>query len=455
MRPTLFAAKSSPILVDMTGLLIYTPQITQRVAYIFQLFFDSLIRTPYSITTDEAVFNAYTGPKLNYSVTSISDAKVHIVPGGLLTEKGIKAQTPEVFVWNNLKVFYGTTSGSLPFDIFSASFYLVSRYEEYFPSKLDRHKRFQYKNCIAHKNNFLDEPLVNMWAEELKKIILKEYPAVVFSLNKYSFIPTIDIDTAYAHLGRNIFITAGAYLKALYTLDFKAILEKTLVLLRLKKDPYNTYHYQGAIFAKYHLFPIYFLLAGKRGHYDKNISPRSLRFKRLVKQLRLIGKIGIHPSYHSNKHIEIVEKEIKNVERYNSEKITCSRQHYLRLSLPETYRCLAKIGITDDYSMAYAPAVGFRASICTPFYFYDLRTESVLPVKVHSSSIMDGTLKEYLHLSPNRSIIIIKELIQKTKLLNGEFIPIWHNHSINDKGGWKDWKTIFETMMEVGSDKKI
>jgi len=434
-------------------LLIYTPRVTQRVTYIFQLFFDSLIRTSYSVTMDEVVFNTYTGPKLNYSATSIANAKVQIIPAGLLTEKGIKPQSPEIFVWNNLKVFYRTDSDSMPFDIFSASFYLVSRYEEYFPTKLDKHKRFQYKNSFAFKNLFLDDPLVNMWAEELKKIILLEYPTIAFSRNKYSFIPTIDIDTAYAHLARNILITTGTYLKAIIKVDYKTLFEKTLVLLRLKKDPYNTYHYQEVIFTKYHSRPIYFFLAGKRGHYDKNISPNSRKFKGLVKRLNLMGEVGIHPSYHSKNHIETVEKETENVERYSIGKITCSRQHYLRLSLPETYRCLAKLGITDDYSMAYAPAVGFRASICTPFYFYDLRTESILPVKIHSSAIMDGTLKEYLKLSPNRSIMVVKELIQKTKSVNGEFIPIWHNHSINDKGGWKNWKTVFETMMEAASDK--
>lgn len=435
-------------------LLIYTPQVTPRVTYIFQLFFGSLIQTSYSVTIDEASFRAYTGPKFNYSAVPIPDAKVHIVPCGLLTEKGIKAHTPEVSVWNNLKVFYRTDSGSMPFDIFSASFYLVSRYEEYFPTKPDRHKRYQFKNSLAHRNHFLEDPLVNMWAEELKKIILAEYD-VVFSPNKYSFIPTIDIDTAYAHLGRNIFITTGAYLKALYKLEFKTIAEKTLVLLRLLKDPYNTYQYQETIFKKYNLHPIYFLLAGKRGRYDKNISPRSWRFKRLVKRLSSSGEVGIHPSYHSKGLIEMIGKEIKNVERYTPGKITCSRQHYLRLTLPETYRYLAQFGITDDYSMAYAPAVGFRASICTPFYFYDLRTESVLPVKIHSSAVMDGTLKEYLLLSPNRSAIIIKEFIQKTKSFNGEFIPIWHNHSINNKGGWKNWRKTFEAMVEEASDKTI
>jgi len=435
----------------MAELLIYTPQITQRVKYIFQLFFDSLIRTPYNITTDEAVFRDYNGPKLNYSTTDFPGVKLQVIPSRLLVENDIRHQNLYVSRWNQLDIFYATDKGSLPFDIFSATFYLVSRYEEYLLKKSDEHKRFPHKNSLAHKNYFLDRPLVNLWAEELKKIILTEYPAISFSENKYSFIPTIDIDVAYAHLGRNIFVTIGSYLKALSRLQIKTLIEKKLVLLRLKKDPYDTFSYQESIFKKYNLHPIYFFLAaGKRSSYDKNIPPGSKRFKRLVKKLSSYAEIAIHPSYRSKSDPKIVAEEIKMVEQNISKKITCSRQHFLKLSLPDTYRCLAELGITDDYSMAYAGTVGFRASICTPFFFYDLKAENVLPVKVHSSSIMDGTMKDYLTLSRADSIAVIRELVSKIKSVNGEFIPIWHNHSINNQGRWEGWRTIFEFMMETG-----
>jgi hypothetical protein len=142
--------------------------------------------------------------------------------------------------------------------------------------------------------------------------------------------------------------------------------------------------------------------------------------------------------------------EIANVEQNIPKKITCSRQHFLKISLPETYRCLAKLGITDDYSMTYAGAAGFRASICTPFLFYDLKAENTLPVKVHSCAVMDGTLNEYLQLSIPDAIEISRELIDKVKKCGGEFIAIWHNHSISEQGHWKGWRVVFESMLESG-----
>jgi len=435
----------------MAELLIYTPKVTQRVNYIFQLFFDSLVKTPFTITSDEAAFKAFTGPKLNYSSTSFSNDSLQITPCGLLAETGIKPQTINVSEWNNLKIFFQANSSDLPFDIFSATFYLASRYEEYFSHKPDENARFHHSNSLAYRNNFLDEPLINLWAEELKKIILKKYPTISFSENSYSFVPTMDIDVAYAHLGRNLGLTLGSYFKALSKFQFKTAIEKKLVLMHWKKDPYDTFDYQENIFKKYNLRPIYFFLAGKRGHNDKNISPDSNRFKKLVNKIASFAAVGIHPSYNSSSDAKIVSQEIANVEQNISAKISCSRQHFLRLNLPETYHCLAKLGISDDYTMAYAGQAGFRASICTPFFFYDLQAESILPVKLHSSVVMDGTLNEYLHLTPKEAISVTQELLAKVKKCKGEFIFIWHNHSLNDRGHWNGWKMVFESILEEGT----
>jgi hypothetical protein len=205
----------------MEELLVYTPTVTQRVNYIFQLFFGSLIKTQFSITTDESSFQAYTGPKLNYSLSASSTDELQIIPFGLLTETGIKVQSITVTEWNNLKIFFSSNEGSIPFDIFSASFYLVSRYEEYLLHKPDEHNRFHHSYSLAFKNHFLNEPLINMWAEELKQIIQAKYPSISFSDKKFTFIPTVDIDVAYAHLGRTAAIALGSYFKALTKFQLK------------------------------------------------------------------------------------------------------------------------------------------------------------------------------------------------------------------------------------------
>jgi len=430
------------------ALLIFVPKITPRISYTFSLFFNSIFYADYKITENENEYKAYEGPKFNYSTRPIEDENLFFYSSSLLSETGINNQSILVSEWNGLKIFYQVNKGVLPLDLFAASFYLVSRYEEYLAVSLDKHKRFRANDSLAFKNQFLNLPLVNLWALELKKILLEKYPKLSIKENTYAAIHTVDIDIAYAHLGRTWKITLGSYLRAFLRFDFKEIADKTFTLIGSRKDKYDTYDYQESTFKKYSLKPIYFFLAGNRGKYDKNVSPETKRFHELIKKLESFADIGIHPSYKSNSVPEIVEQEIKRIENSLSTRITKSRQHFLKISLPETYRCLTKLNIRDDYSLAYASYPGFRASICTPFLFYDLQKEETLPVKVHPSIVMDGTLNDYMNISTSESVFIIKDLIKKVKQCNGEFISILHNDNLSELGRWKGWREVFEVMIK-------
>ncbi len=432
----------------MNELLIYTPKLTPRINYAFSLFFDSLINTPYKVTTDVTEYTNYTGPRLNYSGKAIVQGEVFIHYKGLLFDNGVSKQDITVTEWEGLKIFY-QSEGTMPFDVFAASFYLVTRYEEYLPYESDMHSRFRPNDSLAFKNKFINLPLVNLWAEKLQEILMKAFPAITIKENTYTFTPTIDVDVAYAHKGRKIHITIGSYLKALLKFDFAFMVNKTGTLLGSKPDEYDTYNYQEEIFAKHKIKPIYFFLAGSRSKYDKNINVDGNHFAALIKKIDKYAHVGIHPSYQSLGSREIVGEEIKRVSNNAEEKITRSRQHYLRIVLPDTYRCLVTLGITDDYSMGYAACPGFRASICTPYFFYDLQAEKVLPIKLHSSIVMDGTLNEYINVTPDEAIELTKKLIEQVKQSKGEFVSIWHNDTLNDMGKWKGWRRVFETIVEA------
>jgi len=429
-------------------LLIYTPELKPRISYIFSLFFESLIDTAYKLTTDLSEYKSYEGPKLNYSEQAIDSNEVFVHANGLLSETGVTPQNITVGDWEGLKIFYQANDGVLPFDVFAASFYLVSCYEEYLPFIPDKHGRYPHTESLAFKNNFLDIPLVNYWAERLKNMLLKAYPDLVIKENTYTFIPTVDVDIAYAHKGRSLTLTIASYLKALSKFNFPLVLNKVLTLLGLRKDEYDTFRYQKGIFKKRNVSPVYFILAGKRGEFDKNISTDSNSFESLIRELRYFANVGIHPSYQSANNPEVVRNEMANVEKYLGGKVSKSRQHFLKMSLPDTYHCLLQSGVTDDYTMLYAGMHGFRASICSPFFFYDLKEERVLQVKVHPGALMDGTLKEYEKLSPGDAIKISKGLISKVKECKGEFIPVFHNHNLSETGEWKGWREVFETIVE-------
>lgn len=65
-------------------------------------------------------------------------------------------------------------------------------------------------------------------------------------------------------------------------------------------------------------------------------------------------------------------------------------------------------------------------------------------IQVHPFAYMDGTLREYLHLSADEAVKEVEFLKREVKNVNGEFIGIWHNTSLTDTGEWEGWREVYE-----------
>lgn len=411
-------------------LLIYTHQLTNRIHYTFNLIFKSILGIDYKITIDEKELRIHNGGKISYSKKNVSD-EIFFPCDELLFEKGIR------------KI------NSLPTDPFALAFFLVSRYEEYFPFLPDKYDRFSATQSMVHQKGLLQKPTINILANEIREKILERYPDFVFPEKKYLFRPTIDIDNAYAYLGKNLARTFGGYTRAILKGDWNDFRQRRKVLSAQLNDPYDTYSIQKEIHIKYNLNPIYFFLLGNWGKYDKNIPHNSPLMIALVNYLSENAETGIHPSFASNAKPEKIKIEKERLEKITGNSITKSRQHFLMLKFPDTYRHLIAAGIKEDYTMGYADETGFRAGICTPFKWYDLEKEEETKLTIHPFAIMDGTLNNYLKLSPNKAIEKAAQIISEIKKVNGEFILIWHNETFSDWREWKGWKNVYEEIIKL------
>ena len=192
-------------------MLIYVPKLTNRIGYTLNLIFQSILHIPFEITLDQDYYTSFEGCKLCYAKQKIGDG-LYIKPSNLLSQTSIEDQDIQVSTYENLPIFFETYGKdlSLPFDIFAASFYLVSRYEEYLPHLKDIHQRFDYKNSTAYQHNFLHIPLVNKWAELLKNKIEEQYPDFAIPIRRFHFVNTIDVDAAYSFKGKGVFRSIGA-----------------------------------------------------------------------------------------------------------------------------------------------------------------------------------------------------------------------------------------------------
>lgn len=252
-------------------ILVYSSRLSPRLKYIFDLILHDLIGLDYVFCRSTEEFSRFTGPKISYSVYPISDEPFFFA-SRILFEKGIEDQQINVFDWKGLPVFFGThPKYIIPFDLFAASFYLVSRYEEYLPHIKDEHMRFSPQQSLAFQKGFLNKPLVNIWAKELKKILSERFPPLEFSEHHYRYISTFDIDSAYAYREKGLGAIVGSMSLALLNLNFRRIGERIRVLAGAEKDPFDTYDWQLEMARKYHLKQIYFFLVGDYGEYDKNI----------------------------------------------------------------------------------------------------------------------------------------------------------------------------------------
>jgi hypothetical protein len=372
-----------------------------------------------------------------------------IKPHGLLYEKGVVEKQVSVGRWKGMPVFFETGRDSVwPFDPFAAAFYLVSRYEEYRCAKRDRHGRYPAANSLAWRNGFLNLPVIDIWAETLRKHLLERAPGLPFRANRYRFLLTVDVDVAYAHLYKGFLRTLPAYGKLLASMDFKAMVSRTKCLAGRASDPYDTYSEFVDLKDRHQAPIIFFFLLGNYGLYDRNLSWRHPGYRNLIKSISLKFPVGIHLSYGSTRSADRQKEEKARLENILRRPIVDSRQHFLKLDLPESYRRLIEIGIKNDHTMGYPDAAGFRAGICTPFYFYDLEKERKTDLKVFPFAFMDGTFIDYRRSTPEEALAEMKGLVDRVKMVNGTLCALWHNNTLAETSDRKGWKVVLREIVK-------
>ncbi len=429
-------------------MLIFSQHITPRLKYVIHFIFEEFLGIKTVITSDKESFINADQPKLSYDADGFKD-EFNITPVGLLNEESIIRQiNPESGKWNDISVIFPVNNRSdLPFDMFSAIFVLLTRYEEYLPFKPDRYRRFPAKESICYRNGILDIAIVDRWVLRFYDLLKAKYPGLKPVNRSFRFIPTIDVDIPYEYRHKGILRCTGGALRSVLKLEIKKLQERLYVLTGKQKDPFYTFDRIKEMHPGEQLIT-FFLTAGY-GRYDKGIHPRKKAFKEMVNEVAAYSYLGLHPSYHSNKNIVILKKELQALSHIAGNQITRSRQHYLKLDFPGTYQKLSELGISEDYSMGYPSHPGFRAGTCTPFHFYDLLNERETSLKIYPFQIMDRTLKDYLCLSPPEIIGRIGKIIKEVKEVNGTLITIWHNDSFSDIGEWEGWLEVYQNMLEI------
>lgn len=434
----------------MAAILLYVPRVTNRLRYVIDLLFGEQLGLSVEFTTNIDVYNTSDGPKCVYG-DQATEGDLFFKSTTLLFEREIASQDLRPFSFGDTQAFFPVyhKRSALPFDVFAAVFYLVSRYEEYLPYASDQHNRFEASSSILSEIGMLQKPIVNIWCMALQTILAERFPKLKFKQRQYSFLPTYDIDAAWAYRQKGLYRTLGAYAKDLVQQDWTEMKQRSSVLFGKQKDPFDTFELQLQLQKQYKLRPAYFILFADYGVNDKNIPVRNTKFCELIRMISDYADVGIHPSYNSFGNKSKLRHEISRLSLVLNQDITMSRQHFLRMNLPATYHTLIDFDITDDFTMGYATQPGFRAGIADSFLFYDLDHDMVTPLRVHPFHLMDGTLRDYMQLNPAEAIKAAAAIIAEVKAVNGTFVSLWHNETLSDKKRWIGWLEVYRKIIEM------
>lgn len=419
-------------------LLIFVDSISDRAQYTFDFVFKER-EINYLLTNDFIKFEQFEGEKFNYSKRFFENV-VQIEPVSLLFEDSINNYgiSKKIFFKEECICF------NQIIDPFASIFYILSRIEEYTTINTDKFGRFEGKNSVLNRFNWNEKVICDHWAIDIINFLKSKGVDInVLKNPNFTVVPTFDIDNAYAYINKGVYRTAMATLKDFILGRSRRILERQRVQIGTIKDPYDTYDVIEELANKGFDIKIFWLL-GDFAKFDRNINHRHPKQRKLIQRMSKKAIIGIHPSFKSNSYEFYLHNEIERLEKIINDRVYCSRQHFLYLKMPYTYQTLIEQELKHDYTMGFADIVGFRIGTARPVKWFDLQKNSISNLTIHPFAFMDGTLNEYLKLTPEKAKEKISELFSEVKNYGGEFSFIWHNETIGDYGAWKGWKEVFE-----------
>lgn len=346
-------------------------------------------------------------------------------------------------------------------DIFGASFFMLSRYEEYVLNCCDQYDRFIGQESLAFKENFLHRPIINEYVELLYYFIIQADPSVRRKKRRFEFRVSHDVDHPHKFLYQPLLINTKRFVgdiikwRSPVTSLFEYIkLTTTKVGVNLL-DPYYTFPFLMDSNEKAGIKgAFYFMTSQTNKEFDGQYNIQDSRIQKLMKEIYGRGhEIGLHPSFDTYKDKEQTKKEFTNLlsvcERLNIKQDEWGgRQHYLKWSPYNTFKNWEYSGLQYDSTLSFAQIPGFRCGTCYEYQVYDLEQRRPLALNEIPLIVMEVTLFHplYLNLGADleKAYDIINSLKNTCKRYNGIFTLLWHNSFFPEKKYFELYKSVLK-----------
>lgn len=421
-------------------LLIHIDKASPRISYIFKHICLRILGLEISFSTSLEEFIAHQGPKISYGKKSLGN-ELFFQSYGLLEQQGFESFEISVKKWEDTFGFFAvSTSSALPFDIFSASFYMITRYEEYLPHVKDEKGRFMASESLAFKSGFLQQPVVDIWAYKFKEKLLTVFPSLDFPEKKLIIHPIIAATEPFVFKYKGMLRSLVGFANDLITGKFRRMAERTKVILGFQRDPVDTFKWliNNARHSNFDL-TVFFLL-GNALVFQEGMNTHRQKYKLLLKYVSDYKNVGLIFSYEALSQYERLKEEKRRMEHITNRAVERTLNAEFLVNLPELYRNLVELQVKRDFTMVFRDTAGFRAGTCTPFLFYDLDYEIKTPLIVHPAALTTQAFNQRYSADIEKTV---DHLLAQVEKINGTFTMIFSNSDFISDEEHKVWRSIF------------
>lgn len=336
-----------------------------------------------------------------------------------------------------LPVLYGTPTLD-GIDIFGAVFFMLTRYEEPVSEVRDAHERFPATASLAHREDFLDRPLVNEYVDLLWALLRRAWPRLERPKRRFALRLSHDVDFP---LYRAPFHEARAVARRDLRREHAPLvamrrlanaLAPDLVPKRL--DLCNTFDFVMSASERLGLQSAFYFIAGNSaGAIDGSYTLDDPWIRRLLATIHRRGhEIGYHASYNTFRDAERTHAEAQTLFEACAaagveQPAWGGRQHYLRWENPVTWQNWEDAGLAYDSTLAFADHVGFRSGTCYEHPVFNLRTRTALRLRERPLVVMEASLLEYQKVGLDAIPAEISRLGERVRPFEGELTLLWHN----------------------------
>ena len=414
-------------------LIIFSSVLTPRIKYIFNFIFKDILKTEVEFTGNAQYFLQSDQVKISYGKKALGD-ELFFKSSSILFSSKLDDINIRTTSFGEYQAPFPVENNPFPFDVFAASFFIITRYEEYLHQKKTS-EDFKSNKSYQYKWKILERPIIDEWALLIKNMIRKKHPDFKFLDKCFINQPGINFSIApnlpYGLLSKTKFL-------------FSSVFDKENSYLSSKFDRLTGFGINNELLLsdlntsleKKQTNPVFFINF-------PNVSDDYIKATGVSKNL-LTKKVGLlRPCASDKEKINEIKTGLSKLKKLLPEQINVSSQQLEVLKFPICYLNLLNTGITTDYSMGYPERAGFRAGTCTPFNWYDLQLEKVTPLLVYSYCLNDATIQ---HLSKESILHSIRNYIDAVKFVNGYFLSNWQLRSLSNHLKYKNLKLAFSEM---------